>query len=433
MKLSKAKLSAIGLTAALAAFQTTVHAADLFRVNAVTRDDMPQRDVTVGSSNFTDLVQNVIDAQGKFSVFENRNSQATLTYAGVKNAMTFEINQNETQAVLKIPITGFHKEFTGSDRDDLNRQIVDFLKKDGANEYAKFLAAINQRSPVAVSDGQPTSTTATIASTTFNDFGSAVGTAPGEVSPKSTAFGLVADVGTFKAGDFTGHTYTLPLSTQFRLSQRVDLRVDVPLQYIDVESAYIVQGAVMLHLPIKLIMPEPVTVGDDKGGGKETTTHFSPLLWMVTPTFGAAVSGSPDMASGGLILGEGLTNLLAYDFGKFTLSMGNHISFYQSVPVTINGYEIDPDVDQQILKNGLRLSVPLGPQWVVEIYGIHTKFLQSAAVDSYFTVGGDLGFRFMHNQNSSPITDGYLRLGFYSDLGSQYQSGHLQLGAGWKF
>ena len=60
-------------------------------------------------------------------------------------------------------------------------------------------------------------------------------------------------------------------------------------------------------------------------------------------------------------------------------------------------------------------------------YASHTRFLDAAAVVDYFTVGAEIGFKFLANLPS------YLKLGFFSDIGSDYESGSIRFGSGWRF
>ncbi len=159
----------------------------------------------------------------------------------------------------------------------------------------------------------------------------------------------------------------------------------------------------------------------------------SPWFWQLTPFGGANASASKDMLAGGLIANGGLNSVLAYDFGSFTLSMGNHFSLHEGIPLTYESYKFDPGVSQQILKNGLKLDVPIGQRWIFDVYAIHTKFMTSAALDQYFTLGGELGYRLGAKPTATKKGGGYLKLGLYADVGENFTSAHAQIGTGWKF
>jgi hypothetical protein len=393
---------------------TQVVAGDLFNMSAATTDGGPSLNQTAGSSSVLNLVQSAVDAQGDFASFNGRGYNASLQYAGVANAMTFSMNNSGTSATLQIPSTGFSKTFTGTSRDDLNSQITSFLKTDGQSEYAKFLKAMNEQSAVAVSDGNPNSSTAMMASEAFTDYAFGEGETRAEKASRAdavrTSFGVVADIGSFSSGGISGTSYSLPISAGFKLTDRVGIGVAVPLNYTEIEGAKIFSAGLTLALPVKIILP-----GDNQ-----------PWSWQLTPSGGAIASASEDMLAGGAIGQGGISSMLTYDFGKLSLTMGNFFGCFEGIPVALNGYTFNPDVSQQITKNGLKISVPIKQHWIVEAYGIHTKFLQSAAVDQYFTVGAEIGWR-------SSSQKSYWSIGFYSDIADNYTSTRAKIGTSWKF
>ena len=398
------------------AFQTK--ADDLFEITAQSLADVR----TAGGSSVVDLVKQVVDAEGQFSIFAGQSYQAFLRYGGVHNAVFFNINATGTSAQLQIPATGFFRDFNGPDRQSVERQIEDFVKSNGEGEWAKFLKTINAQSPVAVSDGNPNSATAFSAAQTYNQFGSSAGLTRDEMeSPdgaeQSSHLGLEAEVGRFDASGFSGTTYALPLYANFQLTDRVGLALNIPLKYIELEGADIFSVGVGIGLPIKVIK----------------RTKDRPWFWQVTPSGGVLGAGSEDLATGDLLTQGGLTSLLEHRFKWLTLAMGNQVSWLEGVAMDIGDFQFDPGVSQQIVKNGLKASVPFGRRWIFELYGIHTKFLENASVDEYVTVGGDIGFRSSGKPGSARKKRGYVKAGIYSDVGNDYSSQVVRFGTGWRF
>jgi hypothetical protein len=125
--------------------------------------------------------------------------------------------------------------------------------------------------------------------------------------------------------------------------------------------------------------------------------------------------------------------MLSRDFGSFTLSMGNQFSLHEGVPITLAGYTFDAGVSQQIAKSGFRLDVPFGRRWMFGTYAMHSHFLSPAAVDQYFTVGGEIGFRTSIKANAPSKPGGYLKLGVYAGVGHNYTSANVRFGSAWKF
>lgn len=398
--------------------QQSLPARDLFTITA--SGGAPT--ITVGSNSVLDLIQNAVNAQGQFSSFNGVAMNNSLNYAGVANAISLNVNNTGTSAFLNIPSIGYTRSFNGANRSDTEQQIENFLKSDGADVLARFLKAMSESSLVAVTDGNPNSTTAFAASQAYGAYAMTFAeTSEEKEAPQPpsehVALGIVADVGTFDANGFKGKAYSLPMYARFSLSKRVGLNIDLPLNYVQVESADIFGFGMAIGLPTKVVLK----------------TKESPLSWQVTPYGGANMSASKDFLAGGLIANGGVNSLLAYDFGKMTLSMGNHFSLHESVPMTFDSYTFDPGVSQYILKNGLKLDIPIHRHWVMDFYAVHTKFLEKAALDQYYTVGAEVGYRRIGTSESGKKKNGYIKFGIYSDIGAHYTSAHAQFGTGWKF
>jgi hypothetical protein len=411
-RLFSARIKTLGLSAICASLLTHANAADLFEIRAQGTGPV----ISSSGSSILDLVDNLIKNQGEFSSLSGQTSfNAALDYAGADHAMFFYVNGN--QATLQIPSTGFQRTFNGSSRADLQNQIEEFLKTDGIKEYSKFLEKMNEKSTVAVSDGNPNSSTALFATQTFMDYAFPQGETraekdePEAASKERVGFGFMGDVGTFSSKGIKGTTYSLPLFAKFKLNNRMALGLNIPLNYTEIEGAKVFGGGINVALPSKIIL----------------RSEDNPWAWQLTPSAGLLTSISEDLLAGGMVSQFALSSMLSYDFDNFTLTMGNHFGWYEGVPVTIDDIEYDSHVSQQITKNGLKASIPFKDHWVFEIYGVHTAFLQAAAVDQYFTVGGELGWK------PNPKKKRYWKLGIYSDIGDNYTSAHAQFGTAWKF
>jgi hypothetical protein len=250
----------------------------------------------------------------------------------------------------------------------------------------------------------------------FDSFGSTTNRGR-ELNDKNNAAGFTFDGGAFNASGFHGETYTLPITGYFRITDRVSLHVEIPLQYIQLEGAKIYQGGLTLSAPTKVIQ----------------ASENQPWSWDGTPTGAFAISGSEAMAAGGGIFGGALTNVASYRWHNIIFTYGNFMSFFEGVNLSIGNYDFDSDVSQQIMKNGLRVSVPFADRCLCEVYGIHTKFFQKAAVGSYFTLGADIGYRVIWNLYGQSVPLGYLTVGFHADLGGNYDSGQFRFGSAWTF
>ena len=360
-----------------------------------------------------DLIERAVNRSDSFAALAGVVN-GSLNYAGVANAITYTSAAAGSSTIV-IPSTGFSKNF------NTTAELTDFLKKDGSAELAKFFKAMAAQSLVTITDGNPTASTARAGTDAYQNYGMTFAeTREEKDADKPTGrvgFGIIADVGSFDANGIKGTVYSLPMFARFKLTDRVGLDFNLPLNYTEIEGAKAFGLGLGVGIPVKVI----------------PRAKDSPWYWQLTPFGGANATASKDLAAGGLLANGGINSLLAYDFGAFTLSMGNHFSLYEGVPITVSGYKFDPGVSQQILKNGLKLDVPIGKRWIFDVYAVHTKFLTAAALDQYFTVGGEVGYRFLGKAGAAKKSGGYMKLGLYADVGDNYTSAHAQIGTGWKF
>ena len=106
----------------------------------------------------------------------------------------------------------------------------------------------------------------------------------------------------------------------------------------------------------------------------------------------SAAGVSIDLAAGGLLIGGGGVNTLALQLGMFELSLANELAYYSGLPIDdISGYDFDTELDQLIMKNGLKVGVHLGI-FYLDAGSAFTNFLTSdAAVDFYATPFAGVG------------------------------------------
>src|SRR5437867_1096383 len=189
-----------------------IQAGDLFEIEMTSPGVTP---VTVTGSSLADLVSKAIKSENGFFAFADRDRTATFKYAGVENAIQITINAGETSATLEVPITGFAKTFSGASSDELKNQVVDFLKKDGTAQLANFYREINAGSLVAVTDGNPHSSTALLADRAYDQFGMTIGQTREEkehFKKSSGGFSITLEpqAGQIEANGFKGVSASLP-------------------------------------------------------------------------------------------------------------------------------------------------------------------------------------------------------------------------------
>lgn len=414
-QLTLATTAALGLLAG-------AHAKDLFEFNAVTTDALPPVNLIQGSSNLPDRITELVEGTGQFNQLNNREFIASLRYGSVQQALRFNIQQvgGNWAAQLTSPFepTLINRNFSAVTRPELENQIDQYLEQNGLGDLAKLLSALDRRTIAGALDGNPVAATSVAANAYFGEYGlrptetEEEANADGEAATSRSGIAMTADAGTFRSEDFEGETYSWTPMVPIALGEarRVRLEVSLPLNYTTIEGAdqFRAGGQVAVAMLLK------------------KRTKDQPLLWQVTPHAGALVAGSLDMLAGGVLMSGGATSYLSYRWNRWEFSMGNHVSFHEGLSVTVDDYQFDPDVSQQILKNGVKVGRSLGQRWYAEGYVIDTEFLQDAFISRYLTVGAGIGYR-------GPNRKGYVMVGLYGNFGDDYSSGNLQFGTGWKF
>jgi hypothetical protein len=411
---------------AVAAACTAVQADDLFFLTGNTTDGGLPVNISQGANSLPNFIRDLIEGSGQFSTLQNRTFQANLRYGAVVNALAFNVNQagltGPWNASLVTPFQPglINRTFTGATRDALYQSIDAYLKSSGSSDLAKFLAAMNKNTVAGALDGNPNAATAQTAHGNFMAYGMLpTSTAQeredavdGKAQEGKTGLTMTADAGAFRSQGFSGQTYSWTPMIPFTVGEarRVRLEFSLPLNYTEVQSAAEYRAGLQLGVSVLLVK----------------RTKEQPWLWQVTPHGGAVGDFSQDMVAGGLLANGGLTSYASYRTGPWEFSMGNHFSVHEGVPIKAGDYQIDPDVNQQIVKNGLKVGRTLGRRWYVEAYAIDSEFLQAAFVSRYTTLGAGIGYR-------RGAGKGYIMVGGYTDFGPNYSSGHLQFGTGWKF
>ncbi len=382
---------------------------------------------SVQGTNLVSLTDRLVKAEDQFAAFAGQSYVASLQYSGVKNAAIFTSNADGTSVNVRIPSTGFNRTFTGANRDDVNKQIRDFVKKDGAAELADFQEKVNRLSLTAVSDGNPRSTTAWLSNQAFRSFGFD-GRPPFGAEGDSVVPGLRLDFdgGSFDTDDGSGYYFEAALSTGFKLGSRAAISLTVPFQYRNVDGSDIFDVGFQLGLPFQILRKN--------WGGKLSGEGASEVTWQVSPWGVIAASGSEDLVAGGIMYGGGITSLLSYQIGlggpegqpnNLTFSLVNQIGFYHGSQISAGGYEFKNDVDQQVLKNGLAVAYSIGRSLWLDASIIHTQFLRDSAIDHYWTPGAGAGFFLSKNTT--------LRVAYSADLGTGFtgHNGNVSLSFGW--
>ncbi|MES2692417.1 MAG: hypothetical protein V4773_03015 [Verrucomicrobiota bacterium] len=409
---------------AVAAFAATAPGGQPFDTTATTTDGGPPVTLQAQGSNFFDFLESLINTQGSFSSLNNRQYTASMTFLGIPNAIRFATNAAGNSVNITLTPTGFNRTFTGVSKADVDDQLENFFKSEGQQTIADFLKAVAKTSPIAVTDGNPTAATAVSATSSFtsqgftplDELGDNTDTASGASKPKFGGVSLGLNAGEFEAGLFSGKVYDIS-GTLFSFGgETVRLVMPFSFNYLELDTGSKVGGAgTSLALPIRFMKM-----------GKDGNGNINGLNWRVTPLFGVSVRGSVDLASLSPLWNAGVVNTIDYPISpKLVISMVNQFTMHRSISIAYDDLDFDPNIDQQIIKNGLRLTTPFNRRWVADGFAVDTRFLKDAAVKQFWTFGGSLAFRATQRWN--------LVLGLNYDTGDDFKAFSGGLSSAWKW
>ena len=283
--------------------------------------------------------------------------------------VTLGYETNSTQLAFAVPSLGINQTFSGGTRDASNDLFEDYIKQNGEAILRELLRV----SPVDPLAGNPASVQSQMV---VGDYEAGVDAMYDTAAPGS-AFSAGVRFGSFGLDRFTQNVYTLPLSYSYTFSNRDVLMVRLPLTYVEVEGAAAYRG--MLGLSYKKVLSS---------------------RWALTPSLGYGIAGSSDLGSLGHILSASLTSdLQLYNSGKFSLSMGNLLGYYLTLPVRIGDYGVDYNLKNIITRNGLLLSIPLqqrhlGREFSIDFFVTGTWFFGDALyTNNYQEIGFSIGPR----------------------------------------
>lgn len=358
-------------------------AGDPFIITAQTTSGTPQTLIVSGHS-LPNLVTDLVKSQSAFSSLQNRDTTATFTYGGVPNTIIITKNAANTSATLVLPGIGFTKTFTGKNENDLEHQIKNFAKKNGADVYGRFIQSLGQTTDIGVTDGNPLAGTAVFANQAYLQFGfnptpfqAPLGN--GDPLEQVATPNIRVDInGGYVHTDTTSSYYVGgAFSSGVKFGDRVGLVFTTPFEYRNVEGGAVYDLAEEVSLPIVIIKPQ----------GKTS------LSWMVTPTGIGGGAGSVDLAAGGLFAGGSLTSSLSLNVDTFVFTLADQFNYFKGFPVSVGDYKFETHLEQEIFKNGLKVTKFFGDSLFVDVGGTYTNFMRTARVSSYWTPSAGIGLR----------------------------------------
>lgn len=309
--------------------------------------------------------------------------------------------QNSSALVFSVPDIGIYETFDGGNRDASNDLFEEWLKKNGDD----ILRELTRVSPVDPMAGNPTSLQSLMANTSYD-----IGTDPMYNDlPQGSAFGVGLRFGRYSSGPYTQDLMTIPLNYTYSFDSGDQLIVSLPLTYVDTEGA--------------------VSYSANLGVGYKKKISDR---WAITPSVGYGAVGSVDLGAAGQIMSASVTSdYLIVDNSRYRLRMGNMAGYYVTIPTTVGEYQADYRLTNEIIRNGLSLSVPLnkkfrGQQLAWHAYIIDTRYFGDELYSEYTDeIGVTLGT--YGGSGSNPIQVGLKYMFGDGDVDS------IDLSFGYKF
>jgi len=343
--------------------------------------------VIYGGNNVEGLIEQFDQAQlrQQFPEFNENVDSAFFegNFRGVPILAAFP-EEHGDRLVFKVPELGICKEWgngapqfcRSSEKSAGNREankdkLEDYLKKEG-DKILRELVKASAVDPIA---GNPSSQQSQTVADEFNaGTDNQYDVATGETMPNR--LGIGARFGSYSLGDKSVTAYTLPLSYKVPLSPDQELIFRLPITYTTVEGARSYRVATGVSY-------------------KKSVTE----VWSLAPSISYGMAGSRDLGSAAHSISTSLTSnyVLPISTSKYEVSIGNMVGYYKTLPFKIQDYEVDLDITNVVLRNGLSLSIPLGKKLVgqelsLETFVVDTRFTgDELYIDQYQEIGFSIG------------------------------------------
>lgn len=316
-----------------------------------------------GNFNSAEDALNFFDGQNLNSAFgtnvDNEPVTVALNYRGLGASLAYDSGNN---LVLNIDGIVSNQVFSGSSRDASLDLLKDYLKSDGADildRINKRLAAVSPTDPIA---GNPISLMSQMVGDDFElgfvdtihdssdigDDGKKVGNEMGAGVQYSSynVSGIKSDV-----------ISVSPFSYRNNLGEsdfKLLLKVPVVKMITTENHAKTYQASAAIGLLIPLIKD----------------------IWSISPIVSIGAVGSEDLGSAAAIRGFSVTNKLGFTAENgFGLHLGTLLGNYKTERLEINNYRSDPNIENNVLKNSLVLTVPTGyTSYVLDFAATNVRF-----------------------------------------------------------
>jgi hypothetical protein len=248
-------------------------------------------------------------------------------------AATIEYPTAGSAIVLKVPSAGIERTFTGATRDEAQDAVTEYFKGTGGTDVTKVLQAAVRETAIDPVAGNPDSLMSLMGAADFAQGTDALGRIGGDGSPNLLGFSIEAGRGTASGGyDQNRVSGTFSYRLNFEESDAAVL-IDLPVNWVRSGESDSVSGS--LGIGVRL----PVTD-----------------WWSITPAVRAGVAGSVDLGAAAVVYSGSVTSDIRWSWGNWHFGLGNMAGIYRATGVSVGDYDIDYDLTNVILRNGISVS-----------------------------------------------------------------------------
>ena len=413
--------------------------ADAPFVWTVTTTSGTPQTVQVRSDSLIRATDAVVLGFGTAAPLAGRDVAATLSYAGVRNALQLDLSADRTTGSLRYSAThGPIDTFSAAGAPSflspaavVDDEVYDDLTDRHNKSFENLQQVLNRESYIMPLDGNPSAATAFLADETFQKYGLLrVGEPSGYVPSQGVQYDqfgrpygpppgalLYQPVYWFQTtglsestNGFDGYDLRFSFNAAGRFAPRVGYSVSVPYQYRNVNGAESQTLGIEVGIPVEVLRPRP----------------RQPFGWTVTPFAEFAVNDSRDLGSTQGIFDGGVASRLTFAFGRrreWTVALADQFTGYVGLGPDRNdsfygddggGASFRGHLAQQLFKNGVQLVRAFGYGLSADVSATYSTFVADAATDQYWTPRLELAWR--------PSPNFALRIGYQADLANRYQS-----------
>ena len=248
-------------------------------------------------------------------------------------AATIEYPTAGSTIVLKVPSAGIERTFTGATRDEAQDAVTEYFKGAGGSDVTKVLQAAVRETAIDPVAGNPDSLMSLMGEADFAQGTDFLAHAGGMGAPNLVGFSVEGGRGT-ASGGYDQNRVSGTFSYRFNFEENdAAVLVDLPVNWVRSGESDSLSGS--LGIGVRL----PVTD-----------------WWSITPAVRAGVAGSIDLGAAAVVYSGSVTSDIRWDWNGWHFGLGNMAGVYRATGVSVGDYDIDYDLTNVILRNGISVS-----------------------------------------------------------------------------